>query len=298
MDQALPVYSDLAPAKVNLHLHVGPVKSNGRHDLDSLVVFADASAADRVSVRPADKLSLEVTGPGAACVGPASENLVIRAALALQALSGCTDGASIRLEKMLPVAAGIGGGSSDAAATLRLLTRMWGLSPELACQVAPTLGGDVPVALSGRPALMQGEGERVTGLAFPWRLPALLVNPGKPCPTGPVFAAYDRACAGAALPETRAVPDFSAPGALIGWLEARRNDLEAPAIVLVPEIRDILDALKACPGARLARMSGSGATCFALFDTIEQASQAHRLIDRLAPAGGWWCASCLLGGAP
>lgn len=287
-----------APAKVNLYLHVGPVKPNGRHDLDSLVVFADAAAADHLRVEPSETLGLEIEGPTGSQAGPIADNLVLKAARALQDTSGCRKGAFIRLRKTLPVAAGIGGGSSDAAATLRLLTEMWGIDPAHAEAAAPGLGGDVPVALAGRPALMRGEGERVTPLAVLPQLAALLVNPGAACPTGPVFHAYDEAGGGAGFAEIGVPSSFADAKALADWLAAQRNDLEAPAIRLVPEISAVLDFLRAQPGAWLARMSGSGATCFALFDTPAQAGRAAAALKREPGKAHWWFASCQLGAAP
>lgn len=285
-----------APAKVNLFLHVGPVKPNGRHDLDSLVVFADARASDWLQAEPAAALSLEVAGPFGAAAGPDADNLVLRAAQALRAAGGVTAGAKLRLEKWLPVAAGIGGGSSDAAAALRRLTAMWGLDPALAGAAAPGLGGDVPVALAGVPARMRGEGERVDPMTLPGRLPALLVNPGAACPTGPVFRAYDAAGRGGDFREIDPWPEFDSLEALASWLAGQRNDLEAPAIGLVPEIGEVLDFLRAQPGVQLARMSGSGATCFALFDAMAFAERAAVVARETCPA--WWTAACTLGAVP
>jgi len=286
----------MAPAKVNLFLHVGPPKLNGRHDLDSLVVFSDERACDYVKAEPADEISLEVSGPFTSEAGPLSDNLVLRAALALRAASGCKAGTKLTLRKGLPVAAGIGGGSSDAAAALRLLTKLWAIDPAHAEAVAPTLGGDVPVALAGVPALMRGEGERVTPVRLPMRISALLVNPGAACPTGPVFRAHDSAGGGAAFAEIDPVPGFLDNDHLIDWLANQRNDLEAPAIECVPEIGDVLGFLNAQPGVRLARMSGSGATCFALFDAIAFAERASAVLKSESP--GWWAAPCRLGAAP
>lgn len=286
----------LAPAKVNLFLHVGPVKANGRHDLDSLVMFSDAPIGDQVTAEPDDGLSLEVSGPYAGEAGSVEDNLVLRAARMLQAASGFQAGAQLTLTKWLPVAAGIGGGSSDAAAVLRLLTKLWGIDPAHAAELAPSLGGDVPVALAGLPALMRGEGERILPVHLPSKLPALLVNPGVSCPTGPVFRAYDAAGGGAEFVEADPLPGFLDRDHLTDWLARQRNDLEAPAIALVPVIGDVLAALRAQAGMRLARMSGSGATCFALFDTLALAEQAGAALKRERP--GWWTASCRLGAAP
>lgn len=288
----------LAPAKVNLFLHVGPVQANSRHPLDSLVVFAGDEAADRLSVVSGEDLALTITGPGAAdpdIIGAMQDNLVLRAARALQAETGTTAGAAFTLEKHLPVAAGIGGGSADAAAALRLLTDLWGTDPAAARKVAPALGGDVPVALEGHAALMQGEGEKIRRAAGLPRVPAVLVNPGLACPTGPVFQAYDAAGGGAGFREFGAVPPFERVWDLVHWVGLQHNDLHVPAIALVPEIGDVLDRLAALPDVLLTRMSGSGATCFALFETVDAAQRAGALLAEEQPA--WWVQSTTLGDA-
>ncbi|MEZ5952804.1 MAG: 4-(cytidine 5'-diphospho)-2-C-methyl-D-erythritol kinase [Hyphomonas sp.] len=282
-----------ASAKVNLFLHVGPVQPNGRHPLDSLVVFAGPEAADMLEVVPADALSLALSGPGAAGLDAGADNLVIRAAEALRAAAGIRSGAAISLDKHLPVAGGIGGGSADAATALRLLTELWKLDPSHAVSVAPSLGGDVPVALHGHPALMQGEGERVLPVSVLPVLPALLVNPGIACPTGPVFRAYDAAGGGAAFQVHQGVPEFADADGLVRWLEDQRNDLEAPAVGLVPEIQGVLDELRRLEGARLVRMSGSGATCFVLFESGNAAKAAEAEVHRRHP--GWWARATRLG---
>ncbi|KCZ83072.1 4-diphosphocytidyl-2-C-methyl-D-erythritol kinase [Hyphomonas adhaerens MHS-3] len=291
-------YSALAPAKVNLFLHVGPVQPNGRHPLDSLVMFAGEAAADRLSVMISDDLSMTLTGPGMTNpdhIGPVDDNLVLRAARALQAETGSTQGAAFTLEKHLPIAAGIGGGSADAAAALRLLTDLWGTDTAAAHKIAPALGGDVPVALQGHTALMQGEGERIRRAPDLPRVPALLVNPGLACPTGPVFRAYDAAGGGAGFREFGAVPPFERVWDLVHWLGNQRNDLQAPAIAAVPEIAGVLDTLQALPDVLLARMSGSGATCFALFDTEDAARRAEAQLSADRP--DWWIRATSLGDA-
>ena len=291
-------YSALAPAKVNLFLHVGPVQPNGRHPLDSLVMFAGEAAADRLSVMTSDDLSMTLTGPGMTNpdhIGPVDDNLVLRAARALQAETGSTQGAAFTLEKLLPIAAGIGGGSADAAAALRLLTDLWGTDTAAAHKIAPALGGDVPVALQGHAALMQGEGERIRRAPDLPRVPALLVNPGLACPTGPVFRAYDEAGGGAGFREFGAVPPFERVWDLVHWLGNQRNDLQAPAVAAVPEIAGVLDTLEALPDVLLARMSGSGATCFALFDTGDAARRAAAQLSAERP--GWWIRATSLGDA-
>ncbi len=285
--------ASMASAKVNLFLHVGPVKPNGRHDLDSLVVFAGADAADCVRAEPSDALRFEICGPRAAEAGRPDDNLVLRAARALQTRAQVRQGARLCLDKHLPVAAGLGGGSSDAAATLRVLTDMWRLDASIARDLAPSLGGDVPVALMRAPALMRGEGERLMPVAGLPPLPAVLVNPGVPCPTGPVFAAFDAAGGGADFREIERMPEFSSPEALATWLLRQRNDLEAPARAAVPEIADALRVISAEPSNLLARMSGSGATCFGLFAGLAQAEAARDRIRTSCP--GWWVVSTVLG---
>tara|TARA_R110000764_G_scaffold139996_3_gene228090 strand:- start:3084 stop:3959 length:876 start_codon:yes stop_codon:yes gene_type:complete len=281
----------LAPAKVNLFLHVGPLKPNGRHDLDSLVVFAGPEAADRLTAQPSDILTLSVTGPGAAEAGAGADNLVLKAARALRAEAGVTHGAALHLEKRLPVAAGMGGGSADAAAALRLLTRLWDINPAHARDIAPSLGGDVPVALLGQPALMRGEGERVEPVTLPVPIPAVLFNPGIACPTGPVFAAFDAAGGGQDFAELGPLPGFADLDALFGWLAAQRNDLEAPALALVPKVGPATPL----PPPRLTRMSGSGATFLALYATLAAAQESADMLSAQHPE--WWVRATLLGGA-
>lgn len=282
-----------APAKVNLFLHVGPVQANGRHPLDSLVVFADRNASDIITTEKARALILEVMGPMGDALQASDQNIVLTAARALSEASGGQSGALLKLEKHLPVAAGIGGGSADAGAALRLLTDLWELGPALAQGVAPGLGGDVPVALLGRCALMQGEGEWVRPVQDLSRLPALLVNPGIACPTGPVFQAFDTEHGAKEFTLLDEVPAFDSIGDLIDWLTDMRNDLQTSATRLVPQINDVLVALSGLPGARLVRMSGSGATCFALFETGEAAQAAETSLQAEHPS--WWVRATSLG---
>jgi 4-diphosphocytidyl-2-C-methyl-D-erythritol kinase len=272
---------EFAPAKINLHLHVVGRRDDGYHLLDSLVVFAGVGDCLRAST--SDALSLSVTGPFAAALDAEADNLVLRAARALAARAGCPALARLVLEKNLPVASGIGGGSADAAATLRLLCRLWRieLSAEDLGQLAGDLGADVKVCLVGHPALMSGIGEVLVPAPS---LPAaglVLVNPGVAVSTPSVFRIRSGGFSGQA--------NFSADGwrdveALIADLAATRNDLERPARLLAPAIGDALDALAAMPGCRLARMSGSGATCFGLFSTPDAARRAAGDIVR----DGWW----------
>jgi len=284
--------SEIARPKVNLTLHVGPPKANGRHDLVSLVVFPDV-VADRVSVRAAERFAFQLTGPRAPSVDvPDDDNLVIRAARALAACHGRALDLEITLDKHLPVAAGIGGGSCDAGAVLRALERFWDLPAGSHGEIAATLGGDGPVAYLSRPAIMAGEGEKVVAVDF--EAPALLlVNPGVACPTGAVFAGYDRR-GRFAEPET--VDEVARPEGLRGHVLSGRNDLEPAATSLVPEIAEVLARLRGLAGVRLARMSGSGATCFAVFEDAARACAAADDLRRGAPAG-WWITATGEGGA-
>ncbi|MDA8049196.1 MAG: 4-(cytidine 5'-diphospho)-2-C-methyl-D-erythritol kinase [Rhodospirillales bacterium] len=270
-----------APAKVNLFLLVTGRRADGYHTLDSLVVFADI--ADRLSATKAQDLTLSIDGSFFADLPTGAENLVLRAARALAAAAGIGAGAAFRLTKVLPHAAGIGGGSADAAAALRLLSRLWGLPRESVdlLPLAAGLGADVPVCLFSRPARLDGIGEMLRPAPALPRFGLCLVNPGLALPTKAVFAA-------------RRGP-FSEPAYLpSGWPDAPslaadlarlRNDLEAPAMTLCPPIATVLDALAAAPGCLLARMSGSGATCFGLFPDAVIAREAAGKIAR----PGWWC---------
>ena len=270
---------EAARAKVNLYLHVTGKRADGYHLLDSLAVFP--GAADLLTASPSDRLSLTVQGPFGAGLAAEPGNLVLRAAAALQSAAGVTEGAALTLDKRLPIASGIGGGSADAAAALRLLSRLWHLSvpPAELAAIATTLGADVPVCLASQPARMGGIGE-VLGVAP--GLPdcgMVLLNPGLAVSTPEVFGARRAGFTGpAALP-----PHWPDAAAMAADLVRMTNDLEAPALLCCPAIAEVLTWLRAEPGCLLARMSGSGATCFALFAT---ASEADR-VARSAPST-WW----------
>ncbi len=252
--------TETAYAKINLALHVRGRRTDGYHDLES--VFAFVEDGDRLDVETADQVSLSISGRFAEGLSSGNDNLVMRAALALQNAFGVVAGARMFLDKALPVASGIGGGSADAAAALRLLCRFWGIDiNDLRLhQIAATLGADVPACLLSRPVVGIGRGDELvpfTGLIS--GKPVLLVNPLVPLSTGPVFAAWDQIDRGAL--------NLEAPAT---W----RNDLTAPATSLVPEIQAIIETLRAAAGVRVARMSGSGATCFALFDSNDACAKA------------------------
>ena len=271
-----------APAKLNLYLHVTGRRADGYHELDSLVTFT--ALADTLEIAPAESLRLSVTGPFADALD-VGDNLAARAATALAEKLGRPADVRITLDKRIPVAAGLGGGSADAAAVLRGLARLWQLGAEHAGDLRETalgLGADVPVCLDSRAAHMAGIGE---ALSAPPHLPScgvLLVNPGVPVPTGPVFAA----CRGpfSAASRIEEAP-YDAP-ALAALLRSRRNDLEQPALAQVPEIGRVLARLAAAPGCLLARMSGSGGTCFGLFEDEAAAAGTADAIARDDPA--WW----------
>lgn len=276
-----------APAKVNLTLHVGPPGADGYHALESLVAFADVG--DTVELTPADTLSLVIDGPFGDALAGEADNLVLRAARALKAASRVSAGAAIRLTKMLPIAAGLGGGTADAAAALRGLSRLWRLDNDVSrlAGIAAAIGADGAVCLASRAAVMTGRGEVVAPVDLP-TLHAVLVNPGAPSPTAAVYRRFDaRGVFSAPAPEpTRLAAAFSALGsmdALVEALAARRNDLEAAAIDLAPDIAAALAWLREFPTVQMARLSGSGATCFALVPTAEDAAQ----IAAAAPEG-WW----------
>ena len=277
------------PAKLNLFLHVGPPRADGRHPLESLAVFADVG--DWLGFSPAEDLELHIEGPFAASLSAEADNLVLRAARALAAAAGIVPSARIVLEKHLPIASGIGGGSADAAAALRGLARFWGLElPETDLEgLAGRLGADVPVCLAGRSALMRGTGE-ITDPVSIAPLHGVLVNPGLPLGTGEVYRRFDAMGLGAAFAMDRApLPQ----GDVLDWLRDQRNDLEAPAIALCPMIAEVLAALKAQPQCLLARMSGSGATCFALAKNPVDSAQLARAIAADHPH--WWAVPARFG---
>lgn len=284
----------LAPAKLNLFLHVSGVKANGRHDLDSLVMFAGPEASDRVEARKTTELSLCLDGPFAGPELASPENLVLRTISACEARGLKVPPLSMNLHKHIPVAAGLGGGSADAGAMLRFLVKLGTLTPPVAMTIAASLGGDVPAAFLSRPCLMRGEGEKLTETHDVPDLLALIVNPGVPCPTGAVFQAYDRAGGGEGF-DLVTPPAGADSAALTAWLSKETcNDLEAPATALVPQIAEVLEAIETQPGCGLARMSGSGASCFGLFDSRLSLKAAADGLRAARPH--WWVAPTLLSG--
>ena len=273
-----PAAHEIGYAKINLALHVRARRADGYHLLETLFAFADSG--DHLTAEPAAGFSLTITGPFADGLTAEADNLVLRAVTTLAAANNIETGLHLTLDKRLPIAAGIGGGSADAAAALRLAARLWGA----ACTIPPDavagqLGADVPACLLSQSCVGTGVGDVLTpftgaGLSG---LPILLVNPRLPCPTGPVFNGWDGMDRGA-LDAAQ-------------WQRAR-NDLEAPALRLVPDIGAVLDWLAGQTEVRLARMSGSGATCFAVFETL---AARDVVAQRLAAARpDWWLLSAQL----
>jgi 4-diphosphocytidyl-2-C-methyl-D-erythritol kinase len=263
---------EIAPAKLNLALHVRGKRDDGRHRIET--IFAFCTDGDRLSAEPTKELSVHATGPFAANLPADEGNLVLKAARALREASGADEGAAIVLEKHLPVASGIGGGSADAAAALRLLTSLWRIEPAHALAVAPELGSDVPACLLSLPMRGEGAGDELApvDLAELSGMPLLLINPRVALSTGEVFARWDGVDRGP-----------------LGDWRAGRNDLEAPAIALVPQIETVLAWLSVQQGVEFTRMSGSGATCFALFESEAARDEAA---DR-APREWWRLATSL-----
>lgn len=262
----LPSRDEIAPAKLNLALHVRGRRPDGRHAIET--VFAFCVDGDLLTGEAGDEISLEVVGPFASELANTADNLVLRAARVLAEASGVEQGAALTLDKRLPLASGLGGGSADAAAALRLLTSLWRIDPKNAQSVAPELGSDVPACLLSLPSRGEGAGDELTPISLPELsgTPVLLVNPRVPLPTGEVFAGWDGVDR----------------GPLEDWRDGR-NDLEKPAIARVPQIETVLAWLGTRPGADFVRMSGSGATCFALFSSDQARDEAATQVPRQ-----WW----------
>lgn len=294
---------EFAPAKVNLTLRIGRKRPDGYHDLESLVIFADVG--DTVRLLPGEAMALTVTGATAAQAGATDSNLVLKATRALAAQVATLRTGHFHLTKQLPVAAGLGGGSSDAAAALRLVAQLNDLPLQDArvMAAARATGADVPVCLDPQPRIMRGIGDILTApLRLP-RLPAVMVNPGVPVPTGQVFSALAAARATAGAIDLDGDPASKlvemgrevSPASLIEALAASSNDLEAPALALFPAVGETLAALRATGSCRLARMSGSGGTCFGLFSTPDDAQQAAERLAKEHPH--WWVRATTFGSA-
>jgi 4-diphosphocytidyl-2-C-methyl-D-erythritol kinase len=283
--------TERAPAKINLTLHIAGRRADGWHTLESLVAFS--RGGDTVALAPGEPFTLSIEGPSASASGRVGNNLILRAARHFADRYPGAKLGSFHLVKRLPVAAGLGGGSSDAAAALRLLARANTLSidDERIMEAAKASGADVPVCLSRRARMMRGIGDELGPLLALAPIIVLLVNPGVAVATKTVFARLNIApgtAAGSGLhPEL--YPEMR-EAALIAALRRASNDLEAAACCLAPVIGDVLAVLSAAPGCRLARMSGSGATCFAIFPDCRSAARARKAILHAHPA--WWAKVC------
>lgn len=278
--------ADFAPAKINLTLRVIGRRADGYHELESLVAFADVG--DTLGFRAAADTTLDVGGRFGAAIGATADNLVLKAMAALAAHVPNLRGGHFSLEKNLPVAAGIGGGSSDAAAALRLIARANGIlldDPRLMA-AALSVGADVPVCVAGKARVMRGVGEVLARPLDLPPLPAVLVNPGVATATRDVFRAFS-GMTGSAM-SLGEVPRDN----LLDFLRAHGNDLTPAAIICVPQIGEVLDTLATLPGQRLARMSGSGSTCFAVFDSRAAAASAAEHLEAARP--DWWVAAATL----
>lgn len=294
-----------APAKVNLTLHVTGQRSDGYHLLDSLVMFADVG--DVVTIRNADTHSFEVTGPEAAVAPSGDDNSVLKALRSIAPQRSF----AVSLEKNLPVSSGIGGGTADAAAAARGVLALRPVSDKggphlgalhlgeiadhglgLATKTTEVLGADFPVCLESRTARMRGIGDNLSFLNLP-PLHAVLVNPRVQIATPSVFGRLDQK---ANDPMTDPLPELSDVQTLLNWLKDQRNDLEQPAISITNEISGVLNALKADDSCFIARMSGSGATCFGLFENSHMAETAENRLSKSHP--DWWVKSCVLGAVP
>lgn len=287
--------SAFAPAKINLTLHVAPPRADGYHPLQSLVVFA--SWGDTVRAEPSDALTLRVEGPYADALSGDMHNLVLKAAWALRGAAGqSTLGASLVLDKQLPLASGLGGGSADAAAALRVLNDLWdlGFSLRELAEIGSVVGADVPACVWSRPLLMEGIGEQVRVLPAWPELDAVIVNPGKALATSDVFRAFDALESQRGLSALARLPVAGDRAAALALGAAGRNDLEAPARSLEPAIGKVLQALDSLDQARLVRMSGSGASCFALFDSAAMAREAADALSARRPE--WIVRAVQLGG--
>lgn len=276
-----------AYAKINLYLHVTGRRADGYHLLDSLVAFADAGDVVSATAADHDTLRLTASGPFADALPPPEDNIVLSAAATLRDRLGVRTGVDIHLEKNLPPASGIGGGSADAAATLKALLRLWGdaasgLKNKALSELALRIGADVPVCLAGRATRMSGIGETLSPVDGMPEAGIVLVNPRVPVSTPLVFGART----GAFTPEARLQPFFAGSGALATFLKTTTNDLQEPAIEIAPEIAAVLRALETQQDVLLARMSGSGATCFGLFETPEIAREAAARVASDRP--DWW----------
>lgn len=286
MSAGEPSITQLARAKINLTLHVGLPKSSRLHMLHSLVVFADIG--DELSARRADEFSLEIDGPFAAGLSNGNDNLVLYAAQDNALCNGIHIKAAYHLTKNLPIASGIGGGSADAGAAIRLLAILNNEPPLSNDWQVLEIGSDVPVCHLSKTCIMESVGEELTPLPGLGQVAAILVNPGVAVSTGAIFSAFDKCGASS---------EFALPtGSLLEMAQAGRNDLQNIAIGIEPVIQTVLDEIEAQKNCQLARMSGSGATCFGLFESLEDAQNASAILKNKHP--DWWVVPTMLGDMP
>ena len=288
----------LAPAKVNLFLHVAPLRADGFHPLCSLVTFADVGDLLRLDADAA--MNFRIEGPFGAGLPTDADNLIVRARdAALTVLADAPRTFALTLDKRLPIASGVGGGSADAAAALRLIQGAVGRAPtpdeaQRLAEIAETLGSDVPMCLAGRPSIAEGRGEILSPPPVFPDLDAVLVNCGVASPTGPVYRAYDAAGAPGGDERPAWPPVLTSVQEVAAFLATTRNDLEPPAVALAPPIGETLDLLKSRDETLFARMSGSGATCFALCADPAARDSLARSVSALRP--DWWVKPCRLAG--
>jgi 4-diphosphocytidyl-2-C-methyl-D-erythritol kinase len=278
----------IAPAKVNLTLHVTGQRPDGYHEIETVAVFA--GIGDRIDARAAQHDAFAIDGPFGTGLAADGENLAVRARDALRkaaiAAGLPAPGVALHLAKNLPVSSGIGGGSADAAATLIALMHLWRLPQSQAvAELAVRLGADVPMCLHSKPLHASGVGETIRPLRISAPFHAVLVNPGVAVATRAVFAGLQKR-------DNAPMEPLPQQGISAEWLAAQRNDLQEPAVRAFPVISEVLDEIGRCNGLMLARMSGSGATCFGLFETVDAAGEAAAAISRTHP--GWWCVATSL----
>ena len=266
-----------AHAKLNLTLHVTGKLPNGYHELDSLVVFTEFG--DQLELEPANRFHLTTKGPFSQALPPQSQNIILSA---LRLYEGRATDFKILLEKSIPIAAGLGGGSTDASSALHLAAKYLGCPLPVVDKKLVAIGSDLPVCLTGKPAIVKGLGEKLAVLDRFFAFPVLLVNPNKPVQTSLVY----QTLAEANNPPQSPYPEDGNQDEVLSWLKEQRNDLESPAILLCPAIKTILAGLREQNGCLLARMSGSGGTCFGIFQTMEQVIGAARRINHQVPE--WW----------
>lgn len=282
-----------ARAKINLALHVIGRRPDGYHLLDSIVAFADV--ADIITLALSNSDCLSIAGPFADQLSAEPDNIVLRACRAFRSrFPDAADGYSVKLEKYLPVASGIGGGSADAAAVLKGLVSLSGLpvSNQDLAEIGLALGADVPVCLCGIACRMSGVGEHVQAIEpFP-AIPAVLVNPGCPISTQTIFNQLGLEPGAIAMPVMPELPVAGGEGDWLDWLAGQRNDLQQSAIHVEPVISETLAIISAQPGCRVSRMSGSGATCFGLFERAREARAAAQYLQRESP--DWWVVGAML----